>query len=179
MTDFDYRIQKLTDKKWLNLFEIQYQRAGMSKPHRWLMCSRKDNPIAGAAEPDAVVIVPILNTSDGPRLVLTKEYRVPIADYEYGFSAGLINGGETVEAAVRRELKEETGLEVVKIHHISIPVYTSAGMTDESVCMVLIEAAGTPSADHNDEHEDIEVLLMTATDIRELLKSGKKIAAKA
>lgn len=179
MSDKDYTLKKLTREKWLNLFEILYRRPGMAGVHRWLMCSRKDNPVADAATPDAVVIVPVLNTPDGPRLVLTKEYRVPIADYEVGFPAGLIDEGETVEATVRRELKEETGLDVVKIRHISPPVYTSAGMTDESVCMVLVEAAGTPSAENTGKHEDIEVILMGADDIRTLLKSGNKIAAKA
>jgi ADP-ribose pyrophosphatase len=177
--DKSYTLKKLTREKWLNLFEIQYRHPGMDAPHRWLMCSRKDNPITDAAAPDAVVIVPVLNTPDGPRLVLTKEYRVPIADYEVGFPAGLIDEGETVEATVRRELKEETGLDVVKIQHISPPVYTSAGMTDESVCMVLLEAAGAPSDEHTGKHEDIEVILMDADDVRTLLKSGKKIAAKA
>jgi len=174
----DYTLKKLTDEKFLNLFEIRSQRPGMA-PHRWLMCSRKDNPVADADKPDAVVIVPWMQTPNGPRLVLTREYRVPIADYEVGFPAGLIDPGETPEQTVRRELKEETGLGLVIIHHISPPVYTSAGMTDESVCMVLVEAAGTPTDEHTGQHEDIEVILMTADDVRDLLQSNKKISAKA
>ncbi|MBL7215855.1 MAG: NUDIX hydrolase [Phycisphaerae bacterium] len=173
------KIKKLTDKKWLNLYDIEYQRREMKKTHHWLMCSRKENPVADADKPDAVVIVAIVETGDGNRLVLTREYRAAIADDEVGFPAGLIDAGESIQSTVKRELKEETGLDLVKIHHISMPVYSSAGLTDESCCMVLVEAAGTPSTDLNEEHEDIEVMLMDTGDIRQLLKSNKKIAAKA
>ena len=173
-----YDIQKLTDQRWLNLYDVEYT-AKDGSPHHWLMCSRKDRPIEKAATPDAVVIVPIIATPQGNRLVLTKEFRVPIDDGEYGFPAGLIDENETIESTVRRELKEETGLEVAAIHHISPPVYSSAGLSDESCCMVLVTAAGEPSTDLNEAHEQIEVLLYDVDDIRALLKSNKKIAAKA
>lgn len=178
MTD-PYSIKKLTDERWLNLYDVEYQRRNMKQTHHWLMCSRKENPVADAAKPDAVVIVPIIKTSEGNRLVLTKEFRVPIWDSEYGFPAGLIDKNETIKSTVKRELKEETGLDVVNIHHVSMPVYSSAGLSDESCCMVLVEAKGTPSTHLNEEHEDIEVVLMDAGDICQLLKSKKKVAAKA
>ncbi|MHC5001334.1 MAG: NUDIX domain-containing protein [Planctomycetota bacterium] len=120
-----------------------------------------------------------MRTPAGNRLVLTKEFRVPIDDVESGFPAGLIDANETIESTVRRELKEETGLDVVTIHHVSPPVYSSAGLSDESCCMVLVTAAGKPSTHLNESHELIEVLLYNVDDIRELLKSNKKIAAKA
>lgn len=171
-------IKKLTDQPWLNLFEVAYT-AKDGSAHHWLMCSRKDRPVEEAAVPDAVVIVPILPTPAGNRLVLTKEFRVAINDWEYGFAAGLIDANETIETTVRRELKEETGLEVAAVHHVSPPVYSSAGLSDESCCMVLVTAAGAPSTHLNEAHEQIEVVLCDAEDIRGLLKSNKKIAAKA
>jgi hypothetical protein len=45
--------------------------------------------------------------------------------------------------------------------------------------MVLVTAAGEPSTDLNEMHEQIEVLLYDVEDIRNLLKSNNKIAAKA
>ena len=174
----NYTIRKLTDQPWLNLYDVAYSTKG-GGGHHWLMCSRKDNPIEQAAVPDAVVIVAIIATPQGNRLVLTREFRVAIDDGEYGFPAGLIDAGESIESTVRRELKEETGLDVETIHHISPPVYSSAGLTDESCCMVLVTATGTPSTHLNEPHEQIEVLLYDVKDIRELLKSNKKIAAKA
>lgn len=173
-----YNITKLTEQPWLNLFDVEYATKDGS-PHHWLMCSRKDKAVEQAAQPDAVVIVPMLKAPGGNRLVLTKEFRVPIDDAEYGFPAGLIDAHETIESAVRRELKEETGLEAETIHHISPPVYSSAGMSDESCCMVMVTATGAPSTHLNEQHEQIEVLLYDVEEIRALLKSKKKIAAKA
>lgn len=177
MADF-FKLNKLTDCKWLNLFEIIYQRKTQQQKS-WMMSSRKETPITDADKADAVVIVPVVNTAEGKKLVVTKEFRVPIWDYEYGFAAGLIDDGENIEETVARELKEETGLDLVKINHISMPVYSSAGLTDESCCMAIVEAAGEISNKWLEDTEDIEALMMDANDIKDLLASDKKIAAKA
>jgi ADP-ribose pyrophosphatase len=110
-------------------------------------------------QPDAVVIVPFHKAKD--KLVITREYRVPLNDYEYGFPAGLIDEGESVEQAARRELREETGLNLSRLIKISPPIYSSAGMTDESVAMVYVECEGEPSNTGNTEFELIEVLLIS------------------
>jgi ADP-ribose pyrophosphatase len=176
--DDSYKLKKLTDCPWANLFEIRFERKDFGE-RTWLMCSRKDKPIEEASTADAVVIVPTIDVAGEKKLVITKEFRVPIWDYEYGFPAGLIDDGEDIEQTVRRELKEETGLELVRIKHVSKPVYSSAGLTDESCCMVLVEAKGQPSNQWLDGTEDIEVLLLNVEGIRNLLDSNKKVAAKA
>jgi len=173
-----YNLKKLTDCSWINLYEVLYKRKS-DKERSWLMCSRKNIPIADASKPDAVVIIATINSDGKKKLVITKEFRVPIWDYEYGFPAGLIDDGESIEDTVKREMKEETGLDVVKIEHVSMPVYSSAGMTDESCHMVMVEAEGEVSSEWLEDSEDIEVLLLDATQVKELLCSKKKIAAKA
>jgi ADP-ribose pyrophosphatase len=173
-----YRLNKLTDSSWLNLFEVRFTR--QKQPDRsWIMCSRKNRPIEDAPRADIVLIVPTINTDEGKRLVVTKEFRVPIWDYEYGFPTGLIDDGEDVATAASRELKEETGLDLVKVNHISLPVFSSAGLTDESCHMVLVEAKGEVSDRWLEDTEDIEVLLLDVEEIIDLLASKKKIAAKA
>ena len=153
--------RKLTDKKWLNLFDVKYV-AKTGDEKSWQLATRQKEPkcVTGRyARPDAVVIVPFHKVED--KMVITREYRVPLNDYEYGFPAGLIDGGESVEQATRRELREETGLTVSRFIKISPPIYSSAGMTDESVAMVYVECEGTPSNTANTEFELIEVLLIT------------------
>ncbi len=173
-----YKINKLTDCTWLNLFEVYFTHK--NQPNRsWLMCSRKKRPVADASKADIVLIAAIIDTPEGRRLVVTKEFRVPLWDYEYGFPTGLIDEGEDAATAAARELKEETGLDVVKINHVSLPVFSSAGLTDESCHVVLAEAKGQVSDKWSDDNEDIEVLLLDVDGIRELLASKKKIAAKA
>jgi len=173
-----YKLKKLTNCDWANLFEVRVQRKAQAE-RSWVMCSRKDRPIEDAAKADAVVIVATIDTDKGRRLVVTKEFRVPIWDYEYGFPAGLIEDNEDLEKTVARELKEETGLELAGIKHVSMPVFSSAGLTDESCHMVLVEAKGQVSNKWLADAEDIEVLLLDIEGIRDLLASNKKIAAKA
>jgi ADP-ribose pyrophosphatase len=111
---------------------------------------------------------------------MTREYRVPLAGYEYGFPAGLVDEGETTQEAARRELKEETGLDLTRIVRISPAIYSSAGMTDESVAMVYVECAGEPSTDRNDESEVIEVDLISQSEASRLCDdTALKFDAKA
>ncbi len=174
----DYTLRKLTDSKWLNLYEATYT-GKTGRENFWTVASRKGRPIADADKPDAVVIVPTVDTPTGKKLVITKEFRVPLWDYEYGFPAGLIDRGRSIEQVTTEELKEETGLDLVRIKHISSCVYSSSGMTDESCCMVFVEAEGQISDEHLEDSETIEAILMDVDDINKLLDSGRKISAKA
>ena len=152
---------KLTDLKWLNMFDVVYvDKSGRTRS--WQIASRAKEPkcITGKFKmPDAVVIVPFHSAEK--KLVITKEYRVPLAGYEYGFPAGLIDEGESIKQAARRELKEETGLAVSRFIRISPPIFSSAGMTDESVAMVYVECEGKPSVARNTGSELIEVELIS------------------
>jgi ADP-ribose pyrophosphatase len=152
------KIDKLTNEKWLNLFSATFKHDG--KPGRWVFASRNRNPQDKKAPAEAVVIVPILRTrGQAPRLVIVKTFRVPIGDYIYELPAGLVEDGEAVEETVRRELREETGLEVVRIRHITPPLYSSSGMTDETARMAFVDARRTKGNKQElDGSEDIEVI---------------------
>src|SRR5210317_2615839 len=137
------------------MFEVAYQdKSGGNKS--WQVATRARQPkcVSGRyTEPDAVVIVPF-HTSEN-KIVITREYRIPLADFEYGFPAGLIDAGESIEQASRRELKEETGLDITRFNGISPSIYSSAGMSDESVAMVYVECDGKPSTGQNTGSEFI------------------------
>ncbi len=171
---------KLTRQKWLNLFDIEYNdKKGRAKS--WQLASRQSEPKCMTADfsmPDAVVIVPF--HTEQKKIVITREYRIPLGDYEYGFPAGLVDEGESIEAAARRELKEETGLDLTHFVKISQPLYSSAGMTDESVAMVYVECAGRLSVEQNTDSEEIEVMLVSQQQTQELVQNPRlKFDAKA
>lgn len=67
--------------------------------------------------------------------LIEREYRIGCDAFAYGLPAGLIDGGEDVEEAALRELREETGVEPagrdgVEFDHVG-QFYSSEGMTDE------------------------------------------------
>jgi ADP-ribose pyrophosphatase len=172
--------KKLTDEKWLNLFDVRYV-ARNGDERSWKIATRQKEPKCVKCRyerPDAVVIVPFHNVKN--KMVITREFRVPLNDFEYGFPAGLVDEGETVEQATRRELREETGLTVRRIIKSSPPIYSSAGMTDESVTMVYVECEGQPSASANTESELIETLFISPDESLRLLSDPTlKFDAKA
>jgi ADP-ribose pyrophosphatase len=153
-------LQKLTDEKWLNLFAATFEHHGHTG--RWLFASRKDEPRKGPGAGDAVVIVPVLrNAGEPPRLVMIKEFRVPVGAKVWGLPAGLLEKGEPVEETVRREIREETGMEVVKFKRLTQPLYSTAGMSDEAAALAFVDVRSTPeSLPKLEASEDIEVVLL-------------------
>jgi ADP-ribose pyrophosphatase len=163
-------VEKLTNKQHLNLFAIHFlDRA--QRERLWYVASRRDPPkcVSQTTElPDAVLIVARHRDSGG--IVVVKEFRVPLGGYQYGFPAGLIDPGETVEEAAARELREETGLSVVRIIRKSPPLFSSSGMTDESVVMVYVEATGEISTAENSESELIQPFCVSPGEAGELCR---------
>lgn len=59
--------------------------------------------------PGAVMIIPLLQESDGLKLVLERQYRYPVAQVMIEFPAGKLDPGEDRLSCAQRELLEETG----------------------------------------------------------------------
>ena len=155
-------VEKLTDYRHLNLYAIGY-RDRAENQRTWYIASRNDPPKCVSERfefPDAVVIV--AQHRESARLVVVREFRVPLGGYQYGFPAGLVDSGETLESACRRELYEETGLTVDRVIKSSPPVYSTSGMTDESVSMVYVECSGEISNAGNSSSEDIHPFLVSS-----------------
>jgi len=172
-------IEKKTDSRWLNLFEIDY--IGMhGKPGKWQFASRNPNPQPGPGPltSNAVIIVPLLKDGRKRKLVVIKEFRIPLGDYEYAVPAGLYDPGEVLLKTVKRELKEETGLKASKILVTSPAVVSSAGLSDEAVNYVFVECTGEPSNEANEGTEDITIEVLDLEGVRKLRRSGVKMTAK-
>jgi ADP-ribose pyrophosphatase len=173
-------LEKLTSEKWINLFAADFEHNG-HKGH-WVFASRKAAPYDGDRRGDAVVIVPVLKMpGEPPRLVLEKEFRVPVGDYVIGFPAGLLEPGENLEEAVRREMLEETGMEVVRFKRVTQPLYSSSGLSDEAAAMAFVDVRTTPqTVPALEASEDIEVILLDFAGVSRLCDdAGARIDAKA
>jgi len=159
----------INKSKFVTLVAVTYvDQKGNTK--RWHMVSRGEQPkcITGENQrPDAAIIVPYHCREN--KLVVIKEFRIPVGGYQYGFPAGLLDPGEDLALAAGRELHEETGLDLVRVYRHSPAIFSSAGITDEAIAMVFAEVEGTPSILHNEDSEEIEVFLMDRHEVRSLL----------
>lgn len=171
-------VKKITDCKHLNLFSINYtDRKDFEK--QWVFASRseKSNPLEqDYAKPDAVVIVPY--HTQAKKLVIIKEFRVALGDYQFGFPAGLIDKGESIEQAGQRELFEETGLNLTKVIKKSPAVFSSSGMTDESISLLYVECDGIATNNFNEASEDIETIMLSEDDAKDMCNNDIKLDIK-
>ncbi|HEY4247747.1 MAG TPA: NUDIX hydrolase [Lacunisphaera sp.] len=163
--------KKLTQERFVNLFSTEIARAN-GRSSSWVFASRKESPGASAIQADAVTVVAVVQEAGEARLVMTREFRAPLRAYELSLPSGLIDPGESPLETAVREFKEETGLTLDRVTHVSPPTASSAGLTDETVAFVFGEASGSISRAHQTEHEDIEVRLVSVAGIRKLLGSA-------
>ena len=126
----------------------------------WERCSRKNNV-------KAVMIVPYHIKRN--KFVLIHEYRYPIKRMELGFPAGLIEPTELIETTIKRELKEETGLDLVEIKQISPLTYSSSGMTDEACAIAHVTVDGVISTQNQESSENIMPVFASKYDLADLL----------
>lgn len=184
-------ITTLADTKYLKLYNAEYINKN-GKPKTWTIASRKDldtlknNYFNGTEDNiDAVIIVAThvdkATHADEDKLVVIKQFRVPLNDYVYEIPAGLIDAGEDFETTVKRELKEETGLDLLKIDYnkTKSKAYISTGMTDESAALVYCTCQGEISKAYLEPDEDIEIMLLSKQEAKSLITSKEKIDIKA
>jgi ADP-ribose pyrophosphatase len=187
-------METLLNTPWLNVYRMDYQTGdegnGTLKKGSWLMASRKKLPALSKSfqniQPDAVICMAFVAVEgqDELKLLVTKEWRHPIQNFEYGFVAGLIDGDEGPVEAARRELKEEAGLTLERVLQVSPPIVSSAGLSDESVQMVFCLASGKLDVEGHEEEEIIEPMLLDYEGVKRLCDrtdefEGVVIAAKA
>ena len=172
-------IIRQTQNKFLNMFEFK----GLNKvghPFRYFVASRAATEqdlkaVSGENHPDGVIMYALYGEKRD-RVVLIRQYRIPLGGYIYEFPAGLVEKGEDYREAAVREMHEETGLQMTPIDAdpmFEAPRFTTAGLTDESCCMVYGYAEGEPSRKYLEEGEEIQIILADRTEIRRILREER------
>ena len=164
------KIEKKAGSKFLSFYEMEaVHRDGSSSPY--YMASRNDDgssltAVTHTVRPNGVTIYSLLED----KVVLVRQYRYPLGGYVYEFPAGLVEPGEDIADAAVREMYEETGLVFAPIASpFSRPYFSSVGMTDESCCLVFGRCQGTPTSIHQENTEDIQVVLADRAECRRIL----------
>ena len=172
-------IIRQTQNKFLNMFEYR----GTNKvghQFRYFVASRAEKEedlkaVSGENNPDGVIMYALYG-EDKDRVVLIRQYRIPLGGYIYEFPAGLVEKGEDFRDCAVREMHEETGLVMKPIEAgtmFEAPRFPTAGLTDESCCMVYGYASGEPSRKYLEEGEDIQIILADRDEVRRILKEER------
>lgn len=117
---------------------------------------------------DAVVL--IMHDESGEKILINKEFRMAPGTWVYNFPAGLIDPGEEPDESARRELKEETGLDLISIDDWIGESYSAVGFSNEkNVCCV--GKAGGSFSKSSSTLEEIEPGWYTKEEVKKLLKT--------
>ncbi|MGL4911036.1 MAG: NUDIX hydrolase [Romboutsia sp.] len=178
-------VKPLVKTKFVGLYDVEYKNKKDEDRH-WMVASRKDEDelkkiyLENKEDKIDAVVIAALHKSEN-KLVLIKQFRVPINNYIYELPAGLVDNDEDMEKSVARELKEETGLDLIKINEINSrqKVYLSPGMTDESVAFVYCLCDGDLSSEFLEDDEDIQAMLVSQKEANDLLKGNDIIDIKS
>lgn len=123
--------------------------------HMWESAERIDVP-------GAVLILARLLPSD--RFVLIRQFRPPARRMVIECPAGLMDQDESPARAAERELREETGYVASRLT-VFPPAYTTPGLSDEAVYMVIAEIDENAAENRDpqtdfDGTENIETILV-------------------
>ena len=163
-------ITKVKDGKYLKNYELEYEnKSGKSKKFEIVSHSE----ISSAEELGTKVSgVSIVALYEG-KLLLLKEFRMGVNRYIYNLCAGLKEKGETIEETIKRELHEETGLDVNEIVDILPPSYAAVAITDVQTQIAIVKAEGSLSDEFLSDNEEIEARFYTKEEVRQLLQTEK------
>jgi len=117
---------------------------------------------------EAVGVLPFL---DGGRVVLVGQYRYVARDFRWEMPTGAVNAGEDLEAAVRRELREEAGYEAARLVRLCT-YHTSKSILDETAHLYLAEGLQPVEAEP-DPTEFIEVRAFPFDDVLRMVDASE------
>ena len=98
-------IRKIHEGKFITRYDVDYLTAEGNEKSYEMVSRRKNMQTLEALQnkaPDSVIL--ILTDESGERILVSREYRMAMAQWIYNFPAGLIDPGESPEESARREL---------------------------------------------------------------------------
>lgn len=165
------KIQKVYDGAYLDYYLVTYRdKDGREKVYEMVSRDKEINSRERLYDHSTDAVVMIVNDPEDEHVVLVREFRLELGKTIFGFPAGLIDPGETAAECAVRELKEETGLDMVEVKDVLKGAFSAVGISNETTSCVIGTAVGTFS--HLDEGgEEIDAAWYSKEEVRKLIKS--------
>ncbi len=164
-------LKKIHQGKYLSYYVASYlNKNNEIKEYEFIS---RDNQLTkekfGHNAPAGVGLVPL--SIDHQKVLLQAEFRMATNRFVYNFPAGLIDEGETAAIAAKRELKEETGLDLVEVIATLSPSYASQGTSDELMQILICTCQGEIKESCY-VNEEINAKWYSKEEIKTLLEQG-------
>ena len=164
-------IRKVHEGKFITRYDVDYVTAeGNPKTYEIISRNRNIQTLDDLQNRKPNAVVMILTDESGELILVNREYRMAMAQWIYNFPAGLIDPGESPEESAKRELREETGLRIVRIDDVLDNSYSAVGFSNERNICVFGIAEGEFRKSTSDA-EEITPGWYTKEEIKQLLRT--------
>lgn len=161
-------IRKVREGKYLKNYELTYEnRAGKEKKYEIVSHHEIKDVSELGKKVSGVSIVALYQG----RMLLLREFRMGVGRFIYNLCAGMKKEDETIEDCIRRELYEETGLSLKKVHKILNPAFAAVSICDILNQVAFVEAEGDIEDCHMSENEWIQAAFYTKKEVEQLLQT--------
>jgi len=121
---------------------------------------------------DSLDWVLVIATTDEGQLVLVRQYRHGVRGVVLEVPGGVLDAGESPEAAAARELREETGFMPDRVRYVG-KMLPNPAINSAHLHVVVAEGCRRVGEPHPDPFEQIEVTLHPLAEVPAMIRRGE------
>ena len=144
--------KKVKDGKFIKNYELKYlNNEGKEKIFEIISHNDYESASEIGQKSSGVSIVALDESLE--KMLILKEFRMGVNKQIYNLCAGRMEKGETVEDCIKRELLEESGLELKRVVRILPPSFAAVALSDIKNQIAIVVVKGTPTGKNASANE--------------------------
>ena len=144
--------KKVKDGKFIKNYELKYlNNDGKEKIFEIISHNDYESASEIGRKSSGVSIVALDESLD--KMLILKEFRMGVNKQIYNLCAGRMEKGETPEDCIKRELLEESGLELKRVVRILPPSFAAVALSDIKNQIAIVIVKGKPTGENASANE--------------------------